>query len=296
MQCTNTRTHKHISYYLGALFQECNFDLQCPDNAFCSTKKHGCLCQNGFGPTTVNYDGNEVISCLPKLCTNSSTCESEYHQCEDNKCKCLATHFDPTSAKCYKFGSTGGQPSDDSVLQPTITEENNSGVFTIFRDLTEGSDKLWLILLILILSIVVFLLIFLVLLKKNCFGPCCWTANKNEYEPNNKNGTLKNGNSFDKNSINNKSFRKKTSETDDDLDDTTAADRSSLVAGSKENKEDKKSKKNKQARSSEEIRAQAPSDQTRYVVVNMNDDNPGQQKSSQKVSSSPLASSTSTPV
>lgn len=287
---------KHTTLHnLGGLFQECNYDSQCPENAFCSTKKHGCLCQNGFGPTTVSYDGNEVVACLPKLCTNSSTCESEYHQCEDNKCKCLATHFDPTTAKCYKFGSTGGQPSDGSALEPTNADSNESddnSVSTVFKDLTVASDKLWLILLILILSILILLIVVLVLFRKNCLSHCCWTTNKNEYEPNNKNGTLKNGSnkSFDKSSINNKSFRKKSSETDDDSDDA-AADRSSLVAGSKENNDDKKDKKSKQTRNGS--RVQTPSNQ--YVSVNISDDTGGQQSNSQ-IRTSPLASSTSTPV
>lgn len=288
---------------LGQLFEECNHDAQCPANAFCSTKKYGCLCQNGYGPTSVSYSGNEVVSCLPILCSNSTACESEHHQCVDSICKCIATHFDPTSAKCYRFGSTGGLPNDD-LIQPTVangTESEDSGVYTFFKDLT-GSDSTWLIMFILILLSIILLVIFLILLRKNCFGHCCWTVNKNEYEPNNKNGTLKNGSSheFDKNSINNKSFRKKSSETDDDVDDV-AADKSSLVASS--NNGDKRSKKTtrgiiNRAQVTTSGEQRRPEQRHGYISVDVNDkSNTGQLQSNPRhKATSPLASSTSTPV
>lgn len=51
------------------------------------------------------------------------------------------------------------------------------------------------------------------LIRKYSLG-YCWTAHKKEYEPNNKTQP-KNG-YFNKNSINNKSFRQKNGEVDDD--------------------------------------------------------------------------------
>lgn len=208
----------------GRLNEECNYDQQCPTNSYCSTSKSGCLCQNGYSP-----GGPADSECVEKSCSNSSSCESEFHQCDDNKCKCLATHFDPTTARCYKFGSTGGKASDGSASisnSSTGIENQNEGYnfHSILKDLTENSDRMWLVIIILITSsIVLFVLIFL-LIRKYCIG-YCWTAHKKEYEPNNK-VQPKNG-YFNKNSINNKSFRQKNGETDDgdpvdDKNDSTA--------------------------------------------------------------------------
>lgn len=125
------------------------------------------------------------------------------------------------------------------------------------------------------------MLIFL-LLRKHYLG-YCWTANKKEYEPNNKNPP-RNG-YFNKNSINNKSFRQKSSgEVDDEndndqvngvaaastigSDDLATEDRSSLFISSN------KRKKN----------------DDNYIKVNVNDD------TRNHYVGQPLLTSTSTPV
>lgn len=182
--------------------------------------KLGCLCQNGFASALVSQMGVESLECLPKTCSNSSSCESEFHQCDDNKCKCLATHFDPTTAKCYKFGSKGGKlltDNEDSSTGGNLTAtkilSDDSNFYLNLKDLTENSDKMWLVLIILLsLSLILLLLVFL-LLRKHYLG-FCWTAHKKEYEPNTKNPT-KNA-YFNKNSINNKSFRQKTNDIDEE--------------------------------------------------------------------------------
>lgn len=94
--------------------------------------------------------------------------------------------------------------------------------YSILKDLTENSDRMWLVLIILIsLSVLIICLIFM-LVRKHYLG-YCWTAHKKEYEPNNKNAP-KNG-YFDKNSINNKSFRQKNGELIDEHNN-----RSNLIA------------------------------------------------------------------
>lgn len=221
--------------------EECNHDLQCPTNAFCSTKKYGCLCQNGYGPTTVkNEEGIEVVECLPKTCSSKNDCESEFHICEENRCTCLATHFDPHTATCYKFGSTGGKLEDNSTdlgdLSSTggnITnvadgDGSNRGFNSILKDLMRNSDKLWLVVIILILLTLILLALMTIILRRYYLG-YCWTTHKKEYEPNNE--CSPKTSPFNKNSINNKSFRKKTAELDDDSSgaDDTAADSSNLV-------------------------------------------------------------------
>lgn len=275
--------------------EECNYDSQCPFNSYCSNNKFGCLCQNGFASALIkNATETESLQCLPITCSDSSSCESEYHQCDDNKCKCLATHFDPTTAKCYKFGSTGGKPADelrDSGSNLTSVVGNDTNFYSIMKDLTENSDRLWLVLIILIsLSILLFALIFF-LIRKYYLG-YCWTAHKKEYEPNNKNQP-KNG-YFNKNSINNKSFRQKNGENDDDDagEVDNSADRSSLVSDKKDaisNRASVMTSKDKHNRS--------------YVKVNI-DDNQHDNSDSlvdnrqyyQHQVVSPLKTSTSTPV
>lgn len=278
------------------------------------------MCLNGYGPATVSNDGKESIECLPKTCSNSSDCESEHHQCEDSKCICSATHFDPHTAGCYKFGSTGGKPTDGtSDSENTITNGNITSVvdnddngddnfYSILKDLTKNGDRMWLVILILI-ALTIFLLALIFLLVRKHYLGYCWTRHKIEYEPNNnKNSQPKNG-YFNKNSITNKSFRKKNGETDEDEDDT-AADRSNLVT-----KTDKKdgSLVNCAAFIAPNTTNKS---QNRYVKVDMNDHNRRQdggqlqqQRDSRDSTSnghyyqpfhrqvaSPLASSTSTPV
>lgn len=146
----------------------------------------------------------------------------------------MATHFDPHTALCYKFGSTGGKPAEDSdgansthgnITNLFDNENDDSSLYSIIKDLTKNSDRMWLVILILVvLTILLFTLIFF-LIRRHYLG-YCWTGHKKEYEPNNK-SSPRNG-YFNKNSINNKSFRQKNGETEEDGDDT-AADRSNLV-------------------------------------------------------------------
>lgn len=265
--------------------------MQCPDKSFCSTEKYGCLCLNGYGATSVeSQPGSESLECLPKHCSTSSDCESEYHHCDESKCKCLATHFDPTSASCYKFGSTGGKSLDElNASNATNLNEPEDAFRSFVKDLRENGDKLWIVIIILILlTLLVFLIIFM-LLRKHYLG-YCWTAHKKEYEPNNKNAHAKND-SFDKDSINNKSFRRKNGdlECDNDADETTG-----LTPGGKS------------AKSGRGMTKQPSKDQTSpHIKVNMagkklNNGNNSQYNDQHYNQSdlvvSPLASSTSTPV
>jgi hypothetical protein len=176
----------------------------------------------------------------------------------------MATHFDPHTAECYKFGSTGGIVDGvDQLTRPggsrngTATRvidragDNNgtsggNGFFTkTVKDLIRNSSDIsvWLIVILLSVSTLLLLTLMIMIVRKYYLG-YCWTAHKKEYEPNNDNGQ-KSQAAFSKNSINNKSFRKKTNvdhETDDDDDgndnhdqngsannDTAAADKSHLV-------------------------------------------------------------------
>lgn len=177
-------------------------------------------------------NGLESVRCLPKTCRETSQCESEYHICEDNKCICLASHFDPHTAQCYKFGSKGGQLKDATSTDGNTTLLNDDGGdrgFTlIVNDLMRNSDRLWLIVIILAILTFIILAILILVLKKYYLG-YCWTRTK-EYEPND--GSEK-GSQFNKNSINNKSFRKRSCELDgEDNCEDVAADRSSLVTES----------------------------------------------------------------
>lgn len=186
---------------------------------------------NGFGPGTVKIDGIERIDCLPKLCSESKTCLEDFTSCIDNKCLCLATHFDPTSARCYKFGSTGGKSADmieitGQNFTDTIDIHDNNNIYSIFKDLKDG-DKMWLVPIILISLSILIVVLILISLRKYYLG-YCWTAHKHEYEPNNKN--LPKNSFFNKDSINNKSFRKKNGDVDGEDDDSLTADISNLVA------------------------------------------------------------------
>lgn len=259
--------------------QECNYDSQCPSNSYCSTNKYGCLCLNGFAPSTIlnQYTGAETVECLPKKCSDSSSCE-EYNECTDNICKCLATHFDPITAKCYKFGSTGGKVSDDlkdapgNVTTSATADDNN--FYSILKDLTENSDKLWLVLIILIVLSILVLVLIIMLIRKYSLG-YCWTAHKKEYEPNNKNKP-KNG-YFSKNSINNKSFRQKKGELDEDNGDDLVEDRSNLVRPNNNKTGVSTGKKND------------------YVKININEKGTNKLHYQHQVVA-PLKTSTSTPV
>lgn len=209
----------------------------------------------------------------------------------------MADHFDPETAKCYKFGSLGGKSSDElqaemanNVTGGVVGDDNN--FYSILKDLTENSDRMWLVLVILIsLSILLFLLIFM-LVRKHYLG-YCWTAHKKEYEPNNKN-PAKNG-YFNKNSINNKSFKRKSLETDEE----DGGDGSNLVGstGAESSRVDGHTNRAALVTSP----AEQPASHHNYVKVNMNDDASDPYNNTQlsyhhhKVAS-PLTSSTSTPV
>lgn len=176
----------------------------------------------------VSMNGVERAECLPKTCTDSSNCESEYHHCEDNRCVCDATHWDPTTARCYKFGSLGRGESNaegnvtTSTSNDDYSSQNDDTFHSILKDLMENSDKLWVvIILLIILTTFIFLLIFM-LLRRHYLG-YCWTAHKKEYEPNNENNADKNG-AFNKNSINNKSFKRKNGDAGDNCDNNNLND------------------------------------------------------------------------
>lgn len=96
------------------------------------------------------------------------------------------------------------------------------------------SDKSWLVLIIIIVLSLLLIILLLSLLRKHYLG-YCWTAHKKEYEPNTaKQQAPKNGH-FDKNSINNKSFRRRNGDLDDEDagNDSSTEDRSNLVAPKK---------------------------------------------------------------
>jgi len=313
-------SHDDTATMTGRLNEDCNHDNQCPDNAFCSTKKHGCLCQNGYGATILKNNGVETFECLQKTCSQSSDCESEYHVCDENKCKCLADHFDPHSATCYKFGSTGGQPDGGSISNQTSPNESISSpkdsdnfINSILNDLKNG-DRLWPMVVGIIFLAILLLLFIIFLVRRYCLGSC-WNAHKKEYEPNNK---TRNTQEFNKNSINNKSFRQKKGEIDDEdrsvnEDDCTAADRSNLVttAISKDKSKNKNQIGNSTSSPGSPFNSAAigNANETHYVKVDMsksysNTDNNQRYPQTNghhyqpfhQVLSKPLASSTSTPV
>jgi len=271
--------------FIGQLNEECNYDPQCPANSYCSISKFGCLCHNGYGPALVSNAGLESLECLPKLCTNSSSCESEFHECEENKCKCIATHFDPTNSKCYKFGSTGGKPTDGSegkVGNLTNAADDVDNFSFIFKDLRGNRDKMWLVLIILI-SLMIFLsVVIFMLLRKHYLG-YCWQAHKKEYEPNNK-SPPRNG-YFNKNSINNKSFRQKSSEIEEG-EEEEGEDDTNLVIPSTESE------------GYAAFAREAGDDQSQLVKLNIKENNhsSGSGNSYHFHGASPLKSSTSTPV
>lgn len=227
--------------FAGQLSEKCNHDSQCPANAYCSVEVSGCLCQNGYAPTLVrNSETNkESPECLPKLCnTNAATsetvCESEFHQCENDLCKCQATHFDPHTAKCYKFGSTAGIEDSKLLLVDngtllngqSINDNNNNGegqhnlldsFYSVFRDLIQNGDNIWIVLAIVIsLSVLVLVLILLICARRQSLGCGFWRARKHqEWDPNNKNNNSDRNNFLrQKDSINNKSFRRRSKEDD----------------------------------------------------------------------------------
>lgn len=221
----------------------------------------------------------------------TSDCETEYHVCDENKCKCLASHFDPHTAGCYRFGSTGGL-GDAPVLEgnTTILDDGNSSGG--FKDLMSG-DNLWLIVIILAVLTLIILAILIILLRKHYYG-YCWTHTK-EYEPNNENSS-RNG-QFKKNAINNKSFRRKSGDLDDEGEDgdDTAADRSNLVTTT--------GKKNG-ALLGDPVGGgggggRRNDSENHYVRVDMrgtNDDGSDNRRPNQQLKTRPLPSSTSTPV
>lgn len=232
----------------------------------------------------------------------TSECESEHHTCDENKCKCLATHFDPHTAECYKFGSTGG---NTTILD---VNDDKGGATSILNDLMKSVGKLWLIVIILAVLTLIFLALLIMILRRYYLG-YCWTHTK-EYEPNSDDSPR--NVQFSKSSINNKSFRKRSVELDEDeagdgAGDDTAADRSNLVATS--------GKKNGALMSESAFIKSNGNDnvnENHYVRVDMrgtgheeDDDNgrhspsmPGlqYQRSHHQVLTRPLPSSTSTPV
>lgn len=195
----------------------------------------------------VKNDDGESVECLQKYCTSSKSCESENHVCQNNMCLCLPNFFDIKSSKCYKHGIYPGfdedgreELSSDSKLFPlssktSLSKGNNnlsdintkqdSIIDRIFKDLgIVSSMNLFVFLCFFI--IVIFLLIALIyIMIRNPFK--CWKAQKNEFEPNNNKKSIIDINStrasaeipstnFNKNSINNKSFRRKEEFEDDD--------------------------------------------------------------------------------
>lgn len=273
--------------HIGGLNEECNSDLQCPPNAYCSGSR-GCLCSNGFSPANVSNAGVETTECLPKTCSSTSDCE-EYHQCDENRCKCLPLHFDVSRAKCYKYGAkllSGDQANQEGDSKNSAPTNHLADDFiSILKDLTSRtSDNLWLVLIILIALSLLLLILILSLLRKHYLG-YCWTAHKKEYEPNTaKQQAPKNGH-FDKNSINNKSFRRRNGEMDDDAEnDSSTEDKSNLVA--------KKTTIFNNTSSSSR-------NQGDFVTVNLNgkeEDNESPVSEHRRLHQGPLKSSTSTPV
>lgn len=194
----------------------------------------------------------------------------------------------------------------ESANGTTTSVGDDNNFYSILKDLTENSDKMWLVLIILIsMSIIVFVLIF-ILLRRHYLG-YCWTASKKEYEPNNKNAP-KNG-YFNKNSINNKSFRKKNGDIEDDDDDalngddndeTAASDaRSNLVTPVDKGKTS--TNKNKQSTATTALKSAGVDNNHDYVKININEDNRNNSFNDSKQYYqhqliSPLKTSTSTPV
>lgn len=244
--------------------------------------------------------GIETTECLPKLCSSEDDCEP-FHTCDDNKCKCLPTHFDISRAKCYKFGGKapiGDQAAANDSSTPTTGGSGGGGAdhrsddfISILKDLTSmTSDNLWLVLIALIILSLLLLILILSVLRKHYLG-YCWTAHKKEYEPNtskqpppNKDGH------FDKNSINNKSFRRRNGDMDAEAAAAADGNDSSTEEEDKSNLVSKRSKGD-------------------FVAVDLNSNNgKQQQESSQQTMTSeqrrlqyhhqqgPLKSSTSTPV
>lgn len=228
----------------GQLNEECSIDIQCPANGYCSKT---CLCQNGYGPQEVETSDRILVkTCLPQLCTQDNECESiEFYRCEENKCKCLPTHFDPTRAKCYRFGSQQlGLPEEtppgaNSTGNQTMAADGDNNKSTILTDLiaatTQRADLFWLlvVLLTLLLLILIIFLLRLICCWKDSKGqmrsrpaaalaticlPCCWTAHKHkEWDPADAKAAPPDGDAFlhdqdgtnRKNSVNQKSFRRK---------------------------------------------------------------------------------------
>lgn len=241
--------------HAGRLHEECNYDSQCPANAYCSSQKLGCLCQNGYGSATVgSASGTEQAQCLPKTCRVSSDCESEFHRCEQDTsssarlCMCVATHFDPTSAKCYKFGAQGGKSTDvsnnllasnktDATTTTTAAENNNNNKYSILDDLIskirDNKLVMWLVLIVALVVFVIFVVLaLLMLLYKDGH---CWTTHKKEYEPHSdKHDTAKNGFLNKNKSINQKSFRQKSADALESAnhDDAAAASSADDLLGS----------------------------------------------------------------
>lgn len=176
----------------------------------------------------------------------------------------MATHFDPHTAQCYMFGSTGGKPigedADNSKANlskintdTTLADNDDDDIsFTsILNDLTGNGDKMWLVILIsIVLTVLLVLLVFL--LVRRHYRGYCWTKHKIGYEPNNANNNNQSkrenevgdggegGSLFNKNSITNKSFRRMKDEETDDYDTLTRTDdeptiKSNLVTSSNKN-------------------------------------------------------------
>ena len=240
---------------------------------------------------TVANNNTETQQCAVQDCAR---CFDSYHRCEDNICKCLAAHFDPHTAICHAYAvGTGGKPID-IILDKRNPDKDNS-FYSIFEDLTKNSDRLWLVVLILVvLTIALFALIFL--LGRKYYLGYCWTAHKKEYEPNNESAP-KDG-YFNKNSINNKSFRQKNGETDDE-DDDTAADRSNLMTttGKRDHASNDKAHNGSNNKSNRYVKVDMSKDrQQQQQQQNQSDTHNGNYQPFHHKIDSPLASSTSTPV
>lgn len=188
--------------FSGQLFEKCNYDPQCPENSYCSSEKVGCLCLNGYAPAlvkdqnrrpdegdTTTTSPQETYKCLEVSCQMDSDCNSEFHSCQDFRCTCLPTHFDPTNARCYKFGSTGGVDADqnktrDNLIDTSASGDQNGGIYTIFNDLRK-IDIMWVVIVVIIVLTLVVLALILLLPHRMCH---CWTTRKQEWDP--KVGTL----------------------------------------------------------------------------------------------------------
>lgn len=169
----------------------------------------------------------------------------------------------------------------------TTHDDDNNNFYSILKDLTQNSDNLWLVLTILIILSILILLLIVLLIRKYSLG-YCWTAHKKEYEPNNK-SQPKNG-YFNKNSINNKSFRQKNGEIDEENGDDLAEDRLNLVRPNKKTGDAEVGRNVLQATT-----AKTDGERNNYIKINISDKETNKPSYQHQVGT-PLKTSTSTPV